>query len=398
MSGIVNFDHRNPNEMKFNHSIPSKLPLEATSIFAIMSELAIKHNAINLSQGFPNFPIADEMKVLIQQAVQNNHNQYAPLPGIPLLRERIVNKVHHLYGAQYHPDKEVNITAGATQALYTIITAMIHRNDEVIVFEPTYDSYVPTILSCGGVVRYVKTQAPDFSINWQEVAAQINPRTRMIIINSPHNPTGTILSKADIDALDKLTRNTNILVLSDEVYEHLVYDGAAHQSVCRNSNLAERSFVVGSFGKTFHATGWKVGFVLAPEDLMRHFRSIHQWVAYTVNTPAQYAIANYLDDEKNYLSLAPFYEKKRDLFLNLTANSRLQPLPSQGTYFQLMDYSAISNEPENDFAIRLTRDYGVAAIPVSAFYHDQYNQHLLRFCFAKTNDTLESAAKILNQI
>jgi methionine aminotransferase len=383
---------------KFQRAINSKLSQQKTSVFAGMSALAAEHNAINLSQGFPDFPISQKLIELVFKYMKKGYNQYAPMYGIPALREQIVKKVEELYDANYHPEKEINITAGATQALHTVIASIIKDEDEVIVFEPAYDSYVPLIKLHGGSVRYVQMKHPDYHIDWHDVRKLINSQTRMIIINSPHNPTGSILEEKDLLQLQKLTRDSDIIVLSDEVYEHLIFDNQKHESVCKYPDLASRSFVVGSFGKTFHATGWKCGFVLAPENLMDEFRKVHQFVVFAVNTPVQYAIAEFLQDKTTYEDIGKFYQRKRDYFLNLIKSSAFEAIPSKGTYFQLLSYQNITNEPEADFAIRLTSEFKLASIPVSAFYHKNVENQVLRFCFAKKEETLEKAAHILNSI
>jgi methionine aminotransferase len=320
------------------------------------------------------------------------------MSGVPILRERISEKNEAAYGIKYDPDREINITAGATQGIFTAIASMVHDDDEVIIFEPAYDSYAPAVQLCGGIVKYAALEAPDYTINWQEVSRMITNRTRMIIINSPHNPTGSILNKKDLQQLDHLTKDSDIVVLSDEVYEHLIYDGATHESVCLYPRLAERSFVIGSFGKTFHATGWKMGYVLAPENLMKEFRKSHQFIVFTCNTPIQYAIADFLKNKKNYDGLSSFYQKKRDVFAEMISSSRFRIIPSHGTYFQLVDYSKITDEKEMDYAVRLIKEHGLASIPVSSFYHNGEDNKVLRLCFAKKEETLEKAANILCKI
>jgi len=360
-----------------------------------MSGLANEVGAINLSQGFPNFEVSPELIKLINKYMKEGFNQYAPMQGVLKLRERIAEKMEVLYSANYNPEKEITITAGGTQALYTAITAVIREGDEVIVFEPAYDSYVPSILLSGGIPIHVHLQAPDFRINWNEVKKLINQRTRMIIINTPQNPTGSILTAKDMQQLEKITDGNDIILLSDEVYEHIIYDGYEHQSVARYPKLAERSFIVYSFGKTYHATGWKMGYCLAPEKLMNEFRKVHQFQVFSVNTPLQYALAEYMKDAKHYAGLTAFYQQKRDYFLKLIAGSKFKPLSCSGSYFQLLDYSKISNEKDTDYAIRLTRQAGVAAIPISVFYNVPVDNKVLRFCFAKENATLEQAAEKL---
>lgn len=382
----------------FSGTITSKLPGTETSIFAVMSALANETGAINLSQGFPDFPISEKLIELVNKYMRQGMNQYAPMLGVQALREVISEKVFNMYGANYHPEKEINITAGATQALYTIISAMIHEGDEVIIFEPAYDSYVPAIKLNGGIPVFAQLQTPDYHINWDYVKKLINKNTRMIIINSPQNPTGSVLKAEDIKMLIKLTLKTDIVILSDEVYEHLIFDGIRHESVSLYPELAERSFITYSFGKTLHATGWKMGYVLAPENLMKEFRKVHQFNVFTCNTPIQYAIAEYLKDADNYNYLPGFYQQKRDFFLEQIKGSRFGIIPCYGTYFQLLEYSRITDENEMDFAIRMTKEFKLASIPVSPFYHKATDNKTLRFCFAKTEETMKKAADILNKI
>ncbi len=380
------------------NALTSKMPGVGTSIFATMSQLATEHQAINLSQGFPDFSISKELIALVNKYMKLGHNQYAPMPGLINLREAIAEKTYKLYSAQYNPEKEITITAGATQAIFTAISAFIKEGDEVIVFEPAYDSYVPAIKLNGGIALSVELHPPDYKIDWSTVRKMINNRTKMIIINSPHNPTGTILTAQDLTQLENLTKDTDIIVLSDEVYEHIIFDNFEHQSVCRFPNLAERSLVVCSFGKTLHATGWKMGYCVAPEILMNEFRKVHQFVVFTCNTPIQYAIAEYIKNGENYLGIGRFFQQKRDFFVNALKQSKFKALPSSGTYFQLLDYSKITKESETDFAIRLTKEYKIGSIPVSVFYHKNVDHKVLRFCFAKSEKTLEKAAEILCKI
>ena len=382
----------------FQGRISTKLPNVGTSIFAVMSQMANEHQAINLSQGFPDFSVSEELIELIHHYMKKGYNQYAPMTGVPVLREQIVKKVKYMYGADYDANSEINITAGATQAIYTIISSLIKEEDEVVIFEPAYDSYAPSIKLNGGTVKYAKLRLPDYSIDWDELPRLITHNTKMIIINSPHNPTGSVLKSEDIEQLANLTRNTDIVILSDEVYEHLIFDGLKHESICKNAELASRSFVVASFGKTFHATGWKMGYVLAPEKLMTEFRKAHQFIVYTVNSPIQYAIADYLKTKKNYTSLPKFYEQKRNYFARKIKKSRFRIVPCFGTYFQLLDYQDISEKLEMEFAKELIENYGLASIPVSAFYHDGVESKRLRFCFAKQKETLDKAAEILCKI
>ncbi|MES2265973.1 MAG: methionine aminotransferase [Bacteroidota bacterium] len=376
----------------------SKLPQTGTNIFTTMSALAAEHGAINLSQGFPDYDCSPKLVELVHQAMQNGHNQYAPMAGVMALREQIAIKTEKLYGAQYNPESEITITAGGTQAVFTAISAVIHPNDEVIMFEPAYDCYAPAIKLMGGVVKSLELEPPDYRIAWDMVKRLINNKTKMIILNSPHNPTATILSREDIDELSALVKNQDILILSDEVYEHLVFDGQEHHSMARYPELQQRSMIVASFGKTFHATGWKMGYCLAPAYLMAEFRKIHQFLVFSVNTPLQYAIAEYLKDENTYLNLPEFFQEKRDHFRKGLEQSRFQLLPCSGSYFQSVTYDAITDEKDTDFAIRLTKEIGVAAIPVSAFYRKGTDRHVLRFCFAKRQETLDKAVDRLIKV
>ena len=382
----------------FDGNIISKLPATGTSIFAIMSGLAREHDAINLSQGFPDFPISEELIGLVNKNMLNGNNQYAPMQGVMSLREQISAMFHDKYKANYHPENEITITAGATQALFSAITAFIRPGDEAIIFEPAYDSYAPAIRLQGGMVKYAKLKQPDYSIDWETLPALISGNTKMIIINSPQNPTGSIIHQSDLRKLDTLIKNRDIIVVSDEVYEHLIFDNLKHESVAKYPSLASKSLVIGSFGKTFHATGWKCGFVLAPANLTAEFRKVHQFVVFAVNTPVQHAIAEFLGNKENYIHLGSFYQKKRDMFLSMIKGSRFKAIPAKGTYFQLLNYTEISDEKELDFAVRLTKEYKIASVPVSPFYHDQTDNKMLRFCFAKTEETLKRAAEILCKI
>lgn len=377
----------------------SKLPNLGTTIFSIMSALASKHHAINLSQGFPDFGSDQKLIDLVSKAMNSGYNQYAPMLGNFELREAIAKKFDLLYNTSYHPENEITITAGATQAIFTIITTFIKPNDEVIIFRPAYDSYQPAIELNGGKVVSVQLQAfNNFKVDWHEVKGKINSQTKMIIINTPHNPTGSVFSKEDMLQLENLTRGTNIIVLSDEVYEHMIYDNEKHQSACLFSDLKSHSFVVASFGKTFHNTGWRIGYCCAPKELMREFVKVHQFNVFCIHHPTQKGIADYMQEPKHYLELSDFYEKKRNLFLNLIRDSKFKFTPSEGTYFQVLDYSNITNEKDVDFAQRLTKESGIASIPLSVFNSDGIDNKVLRFCFAKTNDTLKKAADILNRI
>ncbi len=378
--------------------IKSKLPQTGTTIFTIMSALAAEHNAINLSQGFPDFESSSELINLVTDAMKKGYNQYAPMPGVLRLREVISEKIASLYGVNYHPESEITITAGGTQAIFTILSAFVKPGDEVIVFKPAYDCYEPAIQLNGGKAISVQLRAPGFQVDWNEVRSLVNERTKMVIINTPNNPSGTVFSKDDMKQLSSILEDTNILLLSDEVYEHLIFDGAQHQSAARFPALAERAFIVSSFGKTFHNTGWKMGYCAAPAELMKFFRQVHQFNVFCVNHPVQIALAAYLKNPDTYLTLPDFYQQKRDFFVKRIETSRFKILPCQGTYFQLLDYSAITDEKDTDFAIRLTKEYKLASIPVSVFNENQLDQKLLRFCFAKKDETLEKAGEILSKI
>ncbi len=384
--------------MNFPNLINSKLPNVGTTIFTVMSKLAAENNAINLSQGFPDFSCNPDLIELVSKYMKAGNNQYAPMAGLIQLREMLAQKTEELYGSQYNPDTEITITAGATQAIYTAITAIIREGDEVIVFEPAYDCYQPAIELNGGKTIYLQLKAPSYSIDWEEVKKMMNHRTKMIIVNTPHNPTGSIMSAADMVMLQKLTKDTDIVIISDEVYEHIVFDGHVHQSVARYPHLAERSFIISSFGKTYHATGWKVGYCVAPQNLMNEFRKVHQFLVFSTNTPIQFALAEFLQQKNQYLELGNFYQKKRDYFISLIKNSRFEFTPSAGTYFQLLNYKKLSSEKDTDYAIRLTKEFKLAAIPISVFYHEGVDNHVLRFCFAKKEETLEKAAAIINTI
>ncbi|MDO3628773.1 methionine aminotransferase [Mucilaginibacter sp. BT774] len=378
--------------------IVSKLPQVGTTIFTIMSALANELGAVNLSQGFPDYETSPELIELVNQAMKNGYNQYAPMAGVMSLREEISKKTEKLYGAYYNPDTEITITAGGTQAIYTAITTVIHPNDEVIIFEPAFDCYAPAIKIAGGIVKSLELEPPDYKINWEMVKRLINNRTRMIILNSPHNPTATILQQQDIEELSAIVKNQDILILSDEVYEHLVYDGQSHLSMARYPELRQRSFIVASFGKPFHATGWKVGYCMAPAHLMNEFRKVHQFLVFCVNAPMQVGIAEYLKNEEHYLSLRGFFQQKRDYFRDGLKSSRFELLPCAGSYFQSVRYARISDEKDADLAIRLTKEIGVASIPVSAFYNMGTDHHVLRFCFAKRQETLDKAVDRLIKV
>ena len=382
----------------FPAPLGSRLPAVGTTIFTIMSRLAQECRAINLSQGFPDFNAEDVLFERVAHWMRTGHNQYPPMAGCLPLREAVAAKIETLYGTRYDVEAEITITAGATQALFTAVAACVHPGDEVIVFEPVYDSYVPSIELAGGKAVRLRLAAPDYRPDWTAVAAAITPRTRMIMINTPHNPTATVWQRTDLDRLAELVRGTGIVIVADEVYEHIVFDGVAHASCAAHAELAERSFVVSSFGKTYHITGWKVGYVVAPRELMAEFRKVHQFNVFTVNTPVQLALADYMADASRHAGLAAFYQAKRDFFRNALAGSRFELLPSRGTYFQLARYDAISDLGDTAFCEYLTREVGVAAIPVSAFFADGHDDKVVRFCFAKNEATLAAACDKLNAI
>ncbi|MDP2686363.1 MAG: methionine aminotransferase [Aequorivita sp.] len=377
--------------------IKSKLPNIENSIFSVMSKMAVEHKALNLSQGFPNFPSDPALNALVDQAMSDGFNQYAPMPGDFELRMEISKKIETLHTHFYNPENEIIITAGATQAIFTIIAATINKGDEVIIFTPAYDCYAPTVELFGGKIVPIQLRPPFYSPDWQEVADKISSKTKMVIINSPHNPTGMLLSEEDMLQLQELTEKNDLLVLSDEVYEHIIFDGNVHQSASKFEALAERSFVTASFGKTFHNTGWKMGYCAAPEHLMKEFQKVHQFVVFCVNHPIQKALATYLKDPEHYLKLPDFYWQKRDFFLNLMEGSNFKIIPSKGTYFQMLDFSEISNESDIAFAERLTKEFKIATIPTSVFNEGKKDFKQIRVCFAKTDETLANAAKILNQ-
>ena len=384
-------------------AIASKLPQVGTTIFTVMSELAVRHGAVNLGQGFPDFDPSARLQSLVAEAMRSGHNQYAPLAGVRALRERIAEKVARLYGHHYDVEREITVSAGGTEALMSAILAAVHPGDEVIVLEPAFDSYVPAIRLAGGTPVFVPLDRLDFGVPWDRVRAAVTPRTRLLILNSPHNPSGAAFAASDLDELERLVQGTGLLLLSDEVYEHLVYDGLEHQSVARRPALAERAFVVSSFGKTFHATGWKVGYCCAPPTLTEEFRRVHQFVVFAVSTPMQHAMAAYLDDPSVYLDLAAFYQAKRDRFANGLASSAFRLLPCSGTFFLLADYAAISDEPEEMFARRLTAEHRVASIPLGALYDrpgegPQARSRRIRFCFAKREATLDQAVERLLKV
>lgn len=376
-------------------SFPSKQPQVQTTIFTKMSALALEHGALNLSQGFPGFDCAPALQDLLQQYAKG-HNQYAPMAGVPVLRQSLATKTATFYNIPVDPDSEVTIVSGATEALFAAIHCCVSPGDEVILFDPSYDAYDPIVRLAGGVPIHIPLKASsNFAIDWSSVAAKITPRTRAIMVNSPHNPTGAVWSMADLDAFSEIVKGTDILIVSDEVYEHIVFDGAQHASVLLHPELRKRSFVCGSFGKTYHITGWKIGYCIAPAFLTAEFRKLHQWVTFSSATPLQYALADYLKEPAHYLGLSDFYQKKRDLFSSQFAGSKWKVLPSAGSFFQCLDYSAISGEKDVDLANRLTREIKVASIPVSVFYETDPGDKILRFCFAKEDEVLVEAAKRL---
>ena len=378
--------------------VATKLPAVGTTIFTVMSALATERGAVNLGQGFPDFECDPRLTGAVSQAMAAGHNQYPPMPGIPALREAVASKLSALYGHRYSAADEITITAGATQAIITAILALVRPGDEVIVLEPCYDSYVPNIELAGGTVVRVPLTPGTFRPDFDAIGAALTARTRAIIVNSPHNPSATVWTAGEMRQLEDMLAPTEVLVISDEVYEHMVYDGATHQSVARFPALAARSFIVSSFGKTYHVTGWKVGYVAAPAPLTAELRKVHQFNVFTVNTPMQHALAAYMQDPAPYLDLPAFYQRKRDLFASGLARTRLRLLASQGSYFQCVDISAVSDLPEAEFCLWLTREIGVAAIPLSAFYTDGFDQRVVRFCYAKRDETLATAIERLAKL
>lgn len=381
-----------------SNQLISKLPDVGMNIFSIMSKMANDHQAINLSQGFPDFPVSEELIARVNHHMTQGHNQYAPMPGVAPLREQISGLISKRYDVETNADTEVTITSGATEALFSTITALVKRGDEVIIFDPAYDSYDPAIRLAGGIAVHLPLRSPKFDIDWDLVARAVNERTAMIIINTPHNPSGTILSDKDMSRLETFADEHNLLVISDEVYEHIVFDSKEHQSALKYPKLKNRSISVFSFGKTFHATGWKVGYLVAPDHLTNEIRKMHQYITFSVSTPVQFAIADYLKNADNYMNLGKMYQKKRDFFLDKLKGSRFEMAPSQGTYFQLLSYQDISDTADIEMAKRLTMEDGVASIPISVFYQEKEDNKLLRFCFAKSEETLSKAAEILCKI
>jgi methionine aminotransferase len=376
-------------------NLPSKLPYVGTTIFTVMSKLATDERAYNLSQGFPSFDCSPKLSELVCHYVKNGYNQYAPMSGAPAFRESIAEKTSKVYGVSYDPETEVTVTSGATEAIFCAITAVVYPGDEVIVLEPAYDSYAPAIDLNGGIPVFVTLDAPDFKIDWQKVKDKISPKTKAIIINTPQNPVGTVFSKEDLDTLADIVREKDIYIISDEVYEHIIFDGEVHHSMMTHPVLKERSFVCNSVGKTYHVTGWKIGYCLAPAALTKEFRRIHQYITFCTVSPMQYALADFLKAPEHYEELSEFYQRKRDRFNNALSGSRFSLKPSKGSFFQIVSYEKITDEHDYDLAIRLTKEIKVASVPISVFYKDKKDDKLLRFCFAKDDDILDKAAELL---
>ncbi len=381
-----------------NPSIHSKLPDVGTTIFTVMSGLATELKAVNLGQGFPDYPMPEELTRLVAEAMQKDYNQYSPMPGWMPLREAIAEKIEFLYHTKVNPDTEITITPGGTYAIYTAITSVLQPGDEVIVFEPAYDSYIPNVVVNGGIPVLIDLKFPGYRIDWDLVRQKISPKTRMIIINTPHNPTGSVLSEEDIAQLRSIVANTNIIIVSDEVYEHIIFDNVRHQSILRYPDLLARSFVCFSFGKVYHCTGWKLGYCVAPSAFTKEFRKVHQFNCFSCHTPSQVGLATFLADRESYLSLSAYMQQKRDHFLQLMKHTRFNMLESKGSYFICAKYDRISNESDKDFSIRITKEFGVATIPVSAFYKSGKDNKVVRFCFCKKDETLEKAVERLLRV
>jgi methionine transaminase len=379
-------------------TIQSKLPSAGVSIFQVMSHLAVERNAINVGQGFPDFDCDPALVDAVARAMRDGHNQYAPMPGIYPLREALAKKVELLYGRRYDPDTEITVTSGATEGIYSSLTAFVRPGDEVILFQPVYDSYVPAVQLSGGTPVFVTLRPPDYRVDWDEVRRAVTPRTRVIVVNSPHNPTGTVLDRGDLRELTAILQTTDAIVVSDEAYEHIIFDGLRHESLARYPDIADRAVVISSFGKTYHATGWKIGYCMAPAAISAEIARVHQFVTYSVNGAIQRAYAEMVTRDPYCAALAPFYQEKRDLFLRLMEGSLFRPLTCQGTFFQMMDYSAITSERDSDFALRLISEHGVAAIPITPFLHGVDPGPVIRFCFAKRTETLERAAERLRKV
>ena len=378
-------------------AIVSKLPSVGPTIFTVMSSLAVEYKAINLGQGFPDYPMSEELIAMVNQHMKAGHNQYVHMNGLPTLREIIAEKIYSLYQQQINPDTEITVTPGGTYAIYTALTTVLQPGDEVIVFEPAYDSYIPNIEINGAVPVLIPLNYPDYKIDWDVVRKNISAKTKMIMLNSPHNPTGSVLGKEDIEQLQKIVKGTNIFIVSDEVYEHLIFDNLQHESILRYADLLQRSFVCFSFGKVYHCTGWKLGYCVAPATLTAEFRKVHQFNCFCCNSPMQFALADFLKQKESYQQLSKFMQAKRDYFEQLMQQTNFKPLPSHGSYFQLYSYKSMSDESEKELAIRLTKDFGVATIPASAFYKNGKDNKVLRFCFAKKESTLEEAVERLSK-
>jgi methionine aminotransferase len=378
--------------------IQSKLPSTGVSIFSVMSRLAAEHGAINLSQGFPDFECAPELVDAVARSMRDGHNQYAPMLGVGVLREALSNKIERLYGRRYDPDSEITVTSGATEGLFSTLTALVRPGDEVVMLQPAYDAYAPVVQLSGGTPVFVTLRGPDYRVDWDDVRSAVTSRTRVIVVNSPHNPTGMVFDRDDLRELAGVLQRTDAVVVSDEVYEHMVFDGRSHESIAMHPEIADRAVVISSFGKTYHTTGWKVGYCAAPRAISAEVARVHQFVTYAVNGAVQRAYAEFVTRDPAASGVAPFYQAKRDLFLRLLEGSRFRPLSCRGTYFQMLDYSAISDERDSDFVLRLLRESGVAAIPVSPFLRGAEAGPVLRFCFAKRDDTLERAAERLRGV
>lgn len=379
-------------------TVHSKLPDIPTTIFTVMSVMAAENNAVNLGQGYPDYQMSEQLIGLVDEAMSSGANQYTHTNGFPALREVIAEKVSFLYQTIIDPVTQITITPGGTYAIYNAITTVLQAGDEAIVFEPAYDSYVPNVVINGAIPIIIELNAPNYKIDWSEVRSKITPKTRLIILNTPHNPTGSILDAEDIKQLREIVQDSNIFILSDEVYEHLVFDGRTHHSILRYPDLLERSFVCFSFGKVYHCTGWKLGYCISSPSLMHEFRKVHQFNCFSCHTPSQVALADYLKQRSTYVDLGPWMQRKKDLFQQLMQSTRFRPLPSYGSYFQLYSYDRISDEPDKEFAIRITKEFGVAGIPLSAFFHSGKDDRLIRFCFAKKEETLERAVEKLVKV
>ena len=376
----------------------SKLPNIGTSIFTVMSQLAAKHNAINLGQGFPDFPMSAELIECVNKAMQSGGNQYAHTNGVPLLRERLAEKIKYLYDVNINPETNITITPGGTYSIFCAFSTIIQPGDEVIIFEPAYDSYIPNIVFNGGIVVPIELEFPDYTIPWDKVKAAITPKTKAILVNTPHNPTGRVFTKDDILILQEIVLSNNLYLISDEVYEHLIYDNKQHETVMKYPDLFARTFVCFSFGKTYHCTGWKLGYCIAPENIMKEYRKVHQFNAFGCDTPKQIGIAEYMTNKEAYLSIGAMYQEKRDYLRGLLDNTKFVRLPSSGSYFESYRYDAISDEPDTVFAERLVREFGIAIVPMSAFYQKSTDHKVIRLCFAKVKETLDAAAACLQKV